>query len=42
MLGISDNKDQVKMAKNLKHQFMFMVKKIKDIYQILFNLVKNI
>lgn len=40
MLGITNNKYQAKIIKDLSYQFIFLVEKIEDSYQTLFNLVK--
>ena len=40
MLGILDEIHQAEIAKNLGYQFVFLAEKIKDGYQIFFNLVK--
>ncbi len=41
MLGILNKKCQAKVAKDFYCQFMFLMGKMEDGYQILFNLVKS-
>lgn len=40
MLGIPNKKYQAKMAENLGHQFVFLVKKMENRYQIFADLIK--